>query len=51
MAEGLPVSLDLPRHLRIVEQRIAQLEEWFAQKDYLTGVHYARVRRAVDPAN
>ncbi len=31
-------------------ERIEQLEEWFAQKDYLTGVHYARVRRAVDPA-
>ncbi len=30
--------------------RIQQLEEWFAQKDYLTGVHYVRVRRAVDPA-
>jgi outer membrane assembly lipoprotein YfiO len=30
--------------------RIAQLEEWFAEKDYLTGVHYVRVRRAVDPA-
>ena len=30
--------------------RIAQLEEWFAEKDYLTGVHYVRVRRAIDPA-
>jgi len=30
--------------------RIAQLEEWFAQKDYLTGVHYVRVRGAIDPA-
>lgn len=30
--------------------RIAQLEEWFAEKDYLTGIHYVRVRRAVDPA-
>jgi outer membrane protein assembly factor BamD len=28
--------------------RIAQLEEWFAQKDYLTGVHYVRVRRGFD---
>ena len=32
------------------KERIEQLEEWFAQKDYQTGVHYARVRRAVDPA-
>ncbi len=32
------------------KERIAQLEEWFAEKDYLTGVHYVRVRRAVDPA-
>ena len=31
-------------------QRIAELEEWFARKDYETGVHYVRVRRAVDPA-
>jgi outer membrane protein assembly factor BamD len=30
--------------------RIAQLEEWFARKDYETGVHYVRVRRAIDPA-
>lgn len=30
--------------------RIVQLEEWFAEKDYLTGVHYVRVRKAVDPA-
>lgn len=29
---------------------IAQLEEWFATKDYQTGVHYIRVRRAPDPA-
>jgi outer membrane assembly lipoprotein YfiO len=32
------------------KQRILQLEEWFAQKDYLTGVHYVRVRKATDPA-
>lgn len=32
------------------KQRIATLEEWFAQKDYETGVHYIRVRRAIDPA-
>ncbi len=30
------------------KRRITQLEEWFAQKDYLTGVHYMRVRRAID---
>lgn len=30
--------------------RIAQLDEWFATKDYRTGVHYIRVRRAPDPA-
>jgi len=30
--------------------RIAQIEEWLAQKDYDTGMHYVRVRRAVDPA-
>lgn len=30
--------------------RITQLEEWFAEKDYLTGVHYVRVRKTVDPA-
>lgn len=30
--------------------RIAELEEWFAQKDYLTGLHYVKVRGAVDPA-
>lgn len=29
---------------------ISELEEWFAQKDYDTGVHYVRVRRSVDPA-
>jgi outer membrane protein assembly factor BamD len=32
------------------KRRIVQLEEWFAQKDYDTGVHYVRVRRAIDPA-
>lgn len=32
------------------KSRISVLEEWFAQKDYLTGVHYVRVRRSVDPA-
>jgi outer membrane protein assembly factor BamD len=32
------------------KQRIAQLEEWFAEKDYLTGIHYIKVRKAVDPA-
>ncbi|HCT56110.1 MAG TPA: outer membrane protein assembly factor BamD [Gemmatimonas aurantiaca] len=30
--------------------RISTLEEWFAEKDYMTGVHYVRVRRAIDPA-
>lgn len=28
--------------------RITQLEEWFAEKDYLTGVHYVKVRRGYD---
>ena len=32
------------------KKRIVQIEEWMAQKDYDTGVHYVRVRRAVDPA-
>lgn len=27
-------------------RRISQLEEWFAKKDYLSGVHYVRVRGA-----
>jgi outer membrane protein assembly factor BamD len=31
-------------------RRIAELEEWFARKDYDTGIHYVKVRRAVDPA-
>jgi outer membrane assembly lipoprotein YfiO len=30
--------------------RITTLDEWFAQKDYNIGVHYMRVRSAVDPA-
>ena len=30
--------------------RIALLEEWMAEKDYLTGMHYVRVRGAIDPA-
>lgn len=30
--------------------RIAELEEWMAEKDYLTGIHYVKVRRAIDPA-
>lgn len=30
--------------------RITDIEEWLAEKDYLTGMHYVRVRRAVDPA-
>lgn len=32
------------------KRRITQLEEWFAQKDYDTGIHYVKVRRAIDPA-
>jgi outer membrane protein assembly factor BamD len=32
------------------KSRIAALEEQFAMKDYLTGVHYVRVRGAIDPA-
>jgi outer membrane protein assembly factor BamD len=31
-------------------QRISQLEEWFAEKDYLTGVHYGARPPFVDPA-
>ncbi len=30
--------------------RIEVIEEWLAQKDYDTGMHYVRVRKAVDPA-
>ena len=30
--------------------RITEIEEWMAQKDYDTGIHYVKVRRAVDPA-
>ena len=30
--------------------RIGVLEEWMAEKDYLTGMHYVRVRGAIDPA-
>jgi len=30
--------------------RITQIEEWLAQKDYDTGMHYVKVRRAIDPA-
>jgi outer membrane assembly lipoprotein YfiO len=32
------------------KRRITQLEEWFAQKDYLTAVHYIKVRPVVDGA-
>lgn len=32
------------------KQRIAQLEEWFALKDYQTAVHYIKVRPVVDGA-
>ena len=32
------------------QARILQLDEWFADKDYLTGVHYQRVRKSIDPA-
>lgn len=32
------------------KKRIADLEEWFAEKDYLIGMHYQKVRRSVDPA-
>lgn len=38
------------REVEDAKRRITQLEEWFAQKDYDTGVHYVKVRRAVDPA-
>ncbi len=41
---------DAKKETADAKARIAQLEEWFAEKDYLTGVHYVRVRRAVDPA-
>jgi len=32
------------------KRRITQLEEWFAEKDYLTAVHYIKVRPVVDGA-
>jgi outer membrane protein assembly factor BamD len=32
------------------KRRIAQLEEWFAEKEYLTAVHYIKVRPVVDGA-
>jgi outer membrane protein assembly factor BamD len=32
------------------KQRISQIEEWMAQKDYDTGIHYVKVRRSIDPA-
>ncbi|MFN5202588.1 MAG: outer membrane protein assembly factor BamD, partial [Gemmatimonas sp.] len=32
------------------KQRITQLEEWFALKDYQTAVHYIKVRPVVDGA-
>lgn len=32
------------------KKRIATLDEWFARKDYDTGIHYMKVRRAIDPA-
>jgi len=32
------------------KRRIVQLEEWFAEKDYLTAVHYIKVRPIVDGA-
>lgn len=32
------------------KRRISQLEEWFAEKDYLTAVHYIKVRPVVDGA-
>jgi outer membrane protein assembly factor BamD len=41
---------DAAKETADAKARIAELEEWFAQKDYLTGVHYVRVRGTVDPA-
>lgn len=38
------------KEIEEAKTRITQLEEWFAEKDYLTGVHYVRVRKAIDPA-
>lgn len=38
------------RQVDEAKQRISELEEWFAEKDYLTGMHYVKVRKAVDPA-
>lgn len=38
------------KEIEDAKARITQLEEWFAQKDYDTGVHYVKVRRAIDPA-
>ena len=41
---------DASKEIEESKARIAELEEWFARKDYETGVHYVRVRRAIDPA-
>ncbi len=38
------------REVAEARARIATLEDWFARKDYDVGVHYVRVRRAIDPA-
>ncbi len=38
------------REVEEAKARIQQIEEWLAQKDYDTGIHYVRVRKAVDPA-
>lgn len=38
------------RETEEAKQRITQLEEWFALKDYQTAVHYIKVRPVVDGA-
>lgn len=46
LISSYPDSKEVPE----AKQRISALEEWFARKDYDTGVHYMKVRRAIDPA-
>lgn len=41
---------DATKEVADAKARIAELEEWFAQKDYDTGIHYVKVRRSIDPA-
>jgi outer membrane protein assembly factor BamD len=41
---------DATKEVADAKARITELEEWFAQKDYDTGIHYVKVRRSIDPA-